>query len=172
VQSFNGVAKPLGDARPAWKIFRVLGNVLNLDGFGQQSSEEVRDEAIGRGVDFVAGLDNGLVGVSISLPPAATGLQRIADVPVNFADPLVRRAPALQQTADAVAPTARMSDATLAQIGVTSGTQVRVIQGGGSAVLAAEADNRVPAGCVRVAAGHASTAGLGEMFGAISVERA
>ncbi|MGE5945421.1 MAG: NADH-quinone oxidoreductase subunit NuoG [Betaproteobacteria bacterium] len=172
VQSFNGVVKPLGDARPAWKIFRVLGNVLNLDGFGQQSSEEVRDEAIGRGVDFLAGLDSGLVGVPISLPPAATGLQRIADVPVNFADPLVRRAPALQQTADAVAPTARMSEATLAQIGVTSGTQVRVIQGGGSAVLAAEADNRVPAGCVRVAADHASTAGLGEMFGAISVERA
>jgi NADH-quinone oxidoreductase subunit G len=34
VQSFNGVVKARGDARPAWKLLRVLGNVLNLDGFG------------------------------------------------------------------------------------------------------------------------------------------
>jgi NADH dehydrogenase/NADH:ubiquinone oxidoreductase subunit G len=33
IQSFNGVVKPRGDARPAWKVLRVLGNVLNLEGF-------------------------------------------------------------------------------------------------------------------------------------------
>ena len=33
-------------------------------------------------------------------------------------------------------------------------------------------DASVPVGCVRVAAGHASTAALGAMFGPISVERA
>ena len=74
--------------------------MLNLDGFAYESSEAVRDEVIGKGTEFVTGLDNGLNGVAISLNSASTGLQRIADVPVNFADPMARRAPALQQTKD------------------------------------------------------------------------
>jgi NADH-quinone oxidoreductase subunit G len=45
-------------------------------------------------------------------------------------------------------------------------------QGSGEVVLTAKADETVPAGCVRVAAAHVSTAALGEMFGAINVERA
>ncbi len=172
VQSFNGVVKGRGDSRPAWKVLRVLGNVLNLDGFAYESSEAVRDDVLGKGAEFVSALDNGLNGVAISLPNQADGLQRIADVPINFADPIVRRAPALQQTADAVAPTARISETTLAQLGIVAGSQVRVKQGQGEAILVARADNAIPAGCVRIAAAHASTVALGDMFGSISVERA
>jgi NADH-quinone oxidoreductase subunit G len=130
IQSFNGVVKARGDARPAWKLLRVLGNVLNLDAFAYNSSEEVRDEVLGKGIEFVSGLSNELNGVTISLPDVASNdLQRIADVPINFADPMSRRAPALQQTADAVAPTARMNEQTLAQVGVAEKAQVRVRQG-------------------------------------------
>jgi len=172
VQSFNGVVKGRGDSRPAWKVLRVLGNVLNLDGFAYESSEAVRDDVLGKGAEFVSALDNGLNGLAISLPNHAGGLQRIADVPINFADPIVRRAPALQQTADAVAPTARISETTLAQLGIVAGSQVRVKQGQGEAILVARADNAIPAGCVRIAAAHASTVALGDMFGSISVERA
>ncbi len=173
VQSFSGVVKPRGDARPAWKLLRVLGNVLNLDGFSYESSEQVRDEALGKGAEFVANLDNGLNGLVLALP--ATGnvaLQRIADVPIHFADPIARRAPALQQTADGKSPTARISEQTANQLGLTDGTLVRVSQGSGVAVLNAKIDNNVPLNCVRVAAAHATTAMLGEMFGQISVERA
>ena len=173
VQSFNGVAKPRGDARPAWKLLRVLGNVLNLDGFAYESSEAVRDELLGSGVEFLAGLNNDLIGVALAVPVAASaGLQRIADVPINFADPMARRAPALQQTADSVAPSARISEQTLAQIGIADKAKVRVKQGSGEAILVACIDNNVPAGCVRVSAAHASTAMLGDMFGSITVERA
>jgi NADH-quinone oxidoreductase subunit G len=172
VQGFNGVVKARGDSRPAWKVLRVLGNVLNLDGFSYESSESVRDEVLGSGGEFVSGLDNGLKGVSVSLPAAGSQLQRIADVPINFADPLARRAPALQQTADAIAPVARINTRTLAEIGVAADDKVRVKQGQGEAVLVAKADNTVPVGCVRVAAAHASTAALGGMFDPISVERA
>ena len=171
-QSFNGVVKARGDCRPAWKVLRVLGNVLNLDGFAYESSEAVRDEVIGKGTEFVAGLDNGLNGVAINLGLISTGLQRIADVPINFADPMARRAPALQQTADAVAPAARMNEKTLAKLGVSAGVQVRVKQGLGEAILTARMDNAVPDDCVRAAAAHQSTTGLGDMFGLISVERA
>lgn len=172
VQGFNGVAKALGDARPAWKVLRVLGNVLNLDGFGYESSEAVRDEVLAKGAQFVGGLDNGLNGVAIALPAAFNGLQRIADVPINFADPMVRRAPALQQTADAIMPTARINEQTLAELGLTDNAEVRLKQDQGVAVLTAKADNNVPVGCVRVAAAHTNTVTLGEMFGPISVERA
>ncbi len=172
IQRFNGVVKARGDARPAWKVLRVLGNVLNLAGFDYDTSEAVCDEALGKGKEFVTGLDNALNGVAIALPATAGGLQRIADVPINFADPLVRRAPALQQTADAVAPSARICEQTLSELGLTAGTTVKVRQGQGEAVLPLKLDNSVPAGCVRVAAAHASTVGLGEMFGSISVERA
>jgi NADH-quinone oxidoreductase subunit G len=43
-QSVPGAARPPGEARPAWKVLRVLGNLLGLPGFGYASSEEVRDE--------------------------------------------------------------------------------------------------------------------------------
>ena len=172
IQGFNGVVKARGDSRPAWKLLRVLGNVLNLDGFAYDTSEAVRDEVLGKGSEFVAGLSNDLNGVAIQLPSAAEGLQRIADVPINFADPMARRAPVLQQTADAVAPTARFNEQTLTQLGLTAGSQVKLKQGEGAALLVAKSDDTVPVGCIRVAAAHASTAMLGDMFGQISVERA
>jgi len=43
-QSVPGAARPPGEARPAWKVLRVLGNLLGLGGFEYASSEEVRDE--------------------------------------------------------------------------------------------------------------------------------
>ncbi|HNC21833.1 NADH-quinone oxidoreductase subunit NuoG [Accumulibacter sp.] len=172
IQSFTGVVRPLGDARPGWKVLRVLGNLLALAGFDQNSSEQVRDEIVPAGTTFVAGLDNRVSGVPLSLMVTAGELQRIADVPIYFADPLARRAAALQKTRDAVAPTARMNAATLARLAVTDGAPVRLRQGNGEAVLTARADETVPAGCVRVAAAHVTTAALGEMFGAINVERA
>jgi NADH-quinone oxidoreductase subunit G len=150
-----------------------LGNVLNLDGFAYNTSEEVRDEVLGHGVEFASGLDNGLSDVSVS--PTVTevgGLQRIADVPINFADPMARRSPALQQTADAIAPNARMNGSTLAQLGLADLAKVRIKQGSAETVLTAKLDSGVPDGCVRVAAAHASTAMLGDMFGSIIVERA
>ena len=39
VQSFNGVVAPLGETRPAWKVLRVLGNMLQIDGFGYETPE-------------------------------------------------------------------------------------------------------------------------------------
>ena len=174
VQVVGGLCRPQGEARPGWKVLRVLGNTLALPGFDYESTEQVREEAIPSGTEteFVEGLNNGvdLNIQSIDLPQAE--LQRIADVPIYFADPLVRRAASLQQTKDAAAPVARMNPSTLAEIGVAPGASVRVRQGSDEAVLVAFADPAIPAGCVRVAAAHPTTAMLGDMFGTINVERA
>ena len=54
-QSFNGTVKPLGDTRPAWKVLRVLGNLLGLQGFDYDTSEAIRDEAVRQGRDRPVG---------------------------------------------------------------------------------------------------------------------
>jgi NADH-quinone oxidoreductase subunit G len=70
VQSFFAAAKPLGEARPAWKVLRVLGNLLEQAGFDYNSSEDVRAEAWAAS-RIRSGLDNGIDGVALNL--ASTG---------------------------------------------------------------------------------------------------
>jgi NADH-quinone oxidoreductase subunit G len=85
---------------------------------------------------------------------------------------MVRRAPSLQETTDAKPPRAIIATALAQQLGVSDGATVRVRQGSGSTVLVCEIDASLPANVVRVAAGHPSTATLGAMFGAVTVEKA
>ncbi len=172
VQSFYAAAKPQGETRPAWKVLRVLANLLDLAGFGFESSEDVRAEVLGAQTEFVAGLDNGIDGVAPNLGAGAGGIERVADVPIHFADSLARRAPALQKTADAAAPTARMNAATLAKLGFAAGDKAKVGAGAASVTLAAQLDSGVPDGAVRIAAAHADTIALGAMCSVLSVEKA
>ena len=173
VQSFHGVVKPAGDARPAWKVLRVLGNLLGLSGFDFESAEEVRAAALGDVAALVQRLDNQADAAAVKAPlsAAASGLQRIADVPIYTSDAIVRRAVSLQLTADARGPLVGLPSALWQQLGLVPGAKVRVTQGEGSVVLGAREDSTLAEGAVRVAAGHQATATLGAMFGAVTVER-
>jgi NADH-quinone oxidoreductase subunit G len=104
--------------------------------------------------------------------PPGVGVERVADVPIYFADPLVRRAPSLQATADAKPPKARVSQSLLDQLGIEEGAQIKVRQGRGEAVLATQLDRGVPPNVVRIAAAHPSTCGLEGLSGPVTVERA
>ena len=170
VQTFHGVVKPLGDARPGWKVLRVLGNLLGLPGFDQETVEEVRAQALGNLDTLPQRLDNSSAAVFVVMP-AATGLQRISDVPIYAADATVRRAHSLQLTADARAPLVGLPSALWAQLGLQAGAKVRVTQGEGTAVLTAHEDRTLAASTVRVSAGHPSTASLGALFGTLKVEK-
>ena len=101
-----------------------------------------------------------------------SSFERIAEVPIYATDSLVRRATSLQLTADARAPVASLPQALWNQLGLAAGDMVRVSQGTAHAVLPARLDATLAAGAVRVPAGHAGTAALGAMFGAIEVEKA
>src|SRR5690606_33142575 len=103
---------------------------------------------------------------------SAAALERVADVPIYATDAIVRRSEPLQQTREGAEPKAWVSADLAAKLGVSAGDTVKVVQGSGSAVLAAAIDKTLPVNVVRVAAGHPSTAGLGAMFGPISVEKA
>ncbi len=172
LQPFHGVAKPLGEARPGWKVLRVLGNLLGLPGFEHDTVEAVRAEALGDPAALATRLDNAAAPLPASLPAMASqGLQRVADVPLYSVDMLVRRAPALQHTADAAAPEVGLPAALWRQLGLQAGARVLVEQGEASVVLPARRDDTLAEGCVRIAAGHASTAALGAMFGRVSIEK-
>jgi NADH-quinone oxidoreductase subunit G len=152
-------------------VLRVLGNLLKLDGFGQDTSEAVRDEAL-HGVDVAARLNNAIDGVEANAAPSASGLQRVSEVPIYATDAVVRRSGPLQATAEAALPQAWLHSDELKKLGVQAGAMVKVSQGQGSVQLVAAADDKLPKGVARVAAGHAATAALGAMFGTITVERA
>ncbi len=94
-QSFHGVVRPLAETRPAWKVLRVLGSLLDLPGFGFETVEEVRAAALP--ADIAAKLSNAtdasiVVGAAAGEPCVAAIYQL---------DGLTRRATALQLTADA-----------------------------------------------------------------------
>ncbi len=169
VQSFNGAVRPFGEARPGWKVLRVLGEMLGVPGFDFDTPEAVRAACVPP--DVAARLSNRIDRVP-SLPPAQDGLQRVADVPIYFTDPLVRRAASLQRTAQARPPRASANARTLARFDLVAGQKVRVRQGQATALLECALDDRLPDGVVRVPAGHPSTSTLGPMFGRVTLERA
>jgi len=172
-QGFRGVAPPLGETRPAWKVLRVLGSMLELPGFDFETSEQVRDSVLPAGADGIPSLlDNGTGTVLTAPVRSAQGVERVADVPLYFTDALVRRSEPLQLTADARPPRARVHRSLLDMLGVTEGAQLRVRQGRGEAVVKAVVDAGVPAGVIRLASGHPSTCSLDGMCGPVSVERA
>ena len=92
-QSFTGAAKPLGEARPGWKVLRVLGNLANVSDFDYQSSEEVREELRARCAEIGADSYRGT-----HEPKASAGDVRVVDVPMYAVDAVLRRAPSLQRT--------------------------------------------------------------------------
>ena len=173
-QSFNGTVRPLGETRPAWKVLRVLGNLLGLTGFDYETSEAIRDEALGKGnTDLSAKLNNAAKLAPEAGKYASAGqLERVADVGIYFTDALARRSEPLQRTAASNAPLVSLSKAVAEQLGVKAGDTVKVSQGSGSAVLVADVDAGLPSNAVRVAAGHRAVASLGAMFGDIKVEKA
>jgi NADH-quinone oxidoreductase subunit G len=170
LQAFNGVVKPLGDARPAWKVLRVLGNMLGAPGFEFESAEQVRAEWLaGLGGELKSKLNNGLSSLTLATPSSASGLVRVGEVPMYQADALCRRAPSLQATADARAPRASAHSSVLAAAGVQSGQEVSLKQEGAAIRIAIDADDSLPLGVVRLAAAHPATVALGGMFNSIEL---
>jgi NADH-quinone oxidoreductase subunit G len=171
VQSFNAVVKPQGDARPAWKVLRMLGTILDIPGFHVETIEEVR-KAIAPDLQAWAraGLGSSIAPFTWELHAPRAAIERIAEFAIYGSDAIVRRSMPLQKTADGKASrTARFNAATLARLKLNAGDRVRVRQGEGEATLPVALDAALPDGTVRIARGVAETAALGE--GEISIER-
>ena len=169
-QSFHGVVKPLGDTRPAWKVLRVIGNMLNLPGFAFETSEEVKAEALGDTSGIAARLNNALA-QAVVLGDPVSGLERVSDVPIYQTDALVRRSDALQHTADAADPVAGVSTTVAARMGLVDGDVVRVTQGAWATDLPVRIDATLAEHAIRVSAGTVKSRTLGAMFGPITLDK-
>jgi NADH-quinone oxidoreductase subunit G len=171
MQSFKGANSPVGEARPAWKILRVLGNLLQLDGFDYITSEQVRDELRSRCENIE--LNNAIADApQVTLSAPGTTLMRAADVPIYATDALVRRASSLQKTDDVVDLAVSINPADAQRLGLDDEiTSVSVKQGEGSAILKVVIDENVPAGSVWIPMAVKGSELLGDPFGEVVIEK-
>jgi NADH-quinone oxidoreductase subunit G len=171
-QSFNGVAKPTGESRPAWKVLRVLGNLANLTGFDYVTANDVLAEV----KSACADLKNVNLGDYTQLPlnyaPAKATLTRVAATPLYSVDSLVRRAAPLQETPDAQAALMISIHPDLAaKLEVQEGEKIWASQDNARVHLPVKLDLGVPVNAVLLSAAIEQTVGLGLNFGVIELRK-
>ena len=172
IQTFNGTVKPLGETRPAWKVLRVLGTMLGLQGFDFDTAEAVRAAVVKSDGMVQGALNNQLSQVSVVDVGVAAGIYRVGTVPMYQTDAIVRRAASLQQVRDSEFVGVGMNAAMMADFNITAGQLVVVEQDNVRMTVRAEADNTMANACVRLVAGHPLTATMGAMLGEVKLERA
>lgn len=169
---------PRGQARPGWKVLRVLGNLVGAQGFDFESSEEVRQSLVGSALSGEVLSDLSFAceaSPSADLLISAKGfeLTRIGDVPIYRSDSLVRHAPSLQEMPCSSVPKARMNPADIAHLGLAQGSKVRVSQEGkAGGLFDLVADTGVARGVLRLSTGFGLTSDLGGLIAAAQVEAA
>lgn len=169
-QAFEGALRAPAEARPGWKILRVLANLLDLSGFEFDSVAEVTAElrAGVEGVEFsAAALDP----QAVVWPTAAAALARVGDVPSYRSDALVRRAGALQLRGDTPSAAVALNEADARRLELTAGDRVRVGQGAAVVELPVVCDARVAEGTAYIPAALDGTRGLGAAYGTVTLER-
>ena len=171
-QSFQAALRPAGEARPGWKILRVLGDLLDAPGFAYDDLDAVRAE-------FAAALEDAHTAPAVDADPTtlawpgdAGGLVRLGEVPPYAGDAIVRRSLPLQRRTDVLPAAVHLCAAQAQALGLDGAGCVRVAQGAAQAVLPLVLDESVPPGAVRVPAACPETADLGLAWGEARVEAA
>ena len=169
-QSFTGVVAPLAEARPAWKVLRVLGNYFELDGFDYQSSTDVLDEAMKEIGSFESANADAWKAVA-SLDSDASGLQRITETPMNMIDSLCRRAMSLQQTDDVSDGAIRINSKLAEKSKLANDDNAKVEQDENSITIKVVVDDRVADDCVLIQSAHPELINLGASYGEIRISK-
>ncbi len=168
-QTVKAVTLPYEEARPAWKILRVLGNLFNCDGFDYVSTEEILSDCINK----VSKMDvaEHLWVCPDKITHAEGQCWRLGDWHRYRVDPLVRRAGALQKTITAEEKSLCLNANTAAKFKLLAGEMALATQGDDKISLPVAIDDRIPDHYVLISAGFAETAGFGQAFAPISIER-
>jgi NADH-quinone oxidoreductase subunit G len=168
-QRFQGAVAPPGEARPGWKLLRVLGNLLDLSGFEYRDAAQVHHELAELCGD--SRFDNSPRGeYPVQASGAPPGLMRIGNVPIYALDPLVRRAPALQRTPVRGASFGvYLNPLQAGPSGLAPDQRVLVIQNGSEVEARVFLDDAVPIGCARIPAGVIGSERLGAQIGPVEI---
>lgn len=167
-QSFSACVAPYGESRPAWKVLRVMGNFLKLNGFDFVTSEEVRDEldTFNRGLRPDARSEVTPVTLDISLPE----LTRIGHLPLYAVDSLVRRAEPLQKTTDSLTAMIAVNPATAEKLGLGGSDTAVVVQNNQRISIPLYIVDAIPDGCAFMPSGVLGTNEFGSNYGAVEVD--
>jgi len=172
-QSFTAAATAPGDTRPAWKVLRVLGNLLGLSEFDYADSLQICHEVNEKCEKMTQAIDNKIAWTVPSSLETHTksDLQRIGELPLYAIDGMVRRATALQQTQDAQQSQLVHINAQIAeQLGLQDQQTAQVTQDGQTMPLTVQINAQVPDGCALIYAGQTAHAGLGGRYGNVSIK--
>jgi NADH-quinone oxidoreductase subunit G len=168
-QSFTAASRAPGGSRPGWKVLRVLGNLLELDGFDQTSSEQVRD-ALGEQLGEVS-VDNTNCGESANPNESGNGLQRIPHLPLYAVDAIVRRAEALQKTPDGNVSALCLHSKDAGTRGLKTGDHASVEARSGSAQLQVIVSDAVCEGSALLCTAIDDSLSLGAPYGVLTVTK-
>lgn len=168
-QTVQAAVTPPGEARPAWKVLRVLGNTFQLPGFDYVTSEAILEEVLQACAEVEP---ENLLESSATIGDFAgqEGLWRIGETPIYATDALVRRAQPLQETTWAGPASATLHPVTVETLGLKAGSRVTVQQQGNKVELPLALDDTVAQGCVWIPAGIAETAPLGQRIGLVALQ--
>ncbi|KTD04557.1 NADH-quinone oxidoreductase subunit NuoG [Fluoribacter gormanii] len=166
-QTVKGALSPHGESRPAWKVLRVLGNLLHCDGFEYLSTEDILSEI------------KNSVAITIeqeykpyypeSLPLINQSLIRVGEWPLYRSDAIVRNAKELQLCAAAESACIRINPTTADRLKLDD--VATVSQGDIEITLPLKRDERIAADVVWVANAMPETVDLGHSFAAITIKR-
>jgi len=172
VQTIQPSVRPLADARPAWKVLRALGSLLNLEGFLYKLPEEVFADAFAKPVQDQ--LDNCFTATPEiqERVQIAGSLERLADQAIYSSDAIVRRAPALQRTRDAKdAAMIGVGETLWAQLGLQAGDHVALTQAGHTIEAGVVLQPGLADGVVRIATATEFSSHLAAMFGDVALSK-
>jgi len=170
-QSSKGIVEPPGDARPAWKIFRVLADQLELADFEYNNPEQVTKELQGHCGDIE--LNNLIESKQASEFQAldyGNQLLRVGDTPIHRVDALVRRSVPLQKSVDGQQAFVSMCQNEMDKQRVSVGDDVAVTQAGQKVTLPVKLDEGVPENCVWIPAGLLETSELGPLCSPVELQ--
>jgi len=168
-QRFSASCAPLGDTRPGWKILRVLGNLLDLNGYEYLSSEEVRAEVERDSANMST--DNQMDWVYPTALSKSDELVRMSNLSIYETDNVVRRASALQQTTHVATDTININSATANKLNIADAARVVLGQGDDEVSGELKLDERIPDNCVMVSAATMLSSGLGAPYQAVTVTK-
>ena len=168
-QTFKAAVRPLGETRPGWKVLRVLGNLLGLDGFEFNSSEEVLKAFMPANL---ASLLNNVVPEQTVAGTVLNGkLELAAYAPIYDTDSLVRRAESLRKTKAAKPALVQIGAQTANALSVKTGDKVQLTDSEGGTLQAAVFVNKTIAeNTVLVPMGRIETQSLRTVFGGVVLE--
>ena len=166
-QSVRGALAPFDEARPAWKILRVLANLLQCKGFDYDSSEAVLLEIKGHAEEMLERTCE--LFYPESLPASRESLIRVGEWPLYRSDAIVRHAGALQECAAAESACIRVHPDTAAKFELDD--TATVSQGDIEITLPLKRDERMALDVVWVANAMPETVDLGHSFAAITIKR-